>query len=200
MQSKPRLAEPSGSSFAALIARVRKRDAEAAAELVRQYEPALRRVARVRLRDDRMQRTLDSLDVCQSVLGSFFVRAALGEYQIETVDDLLKLLATIVRNKVASHVRKETADRRDHRRLQAGDLGVRELASAEPTASRVVEARELLAACWQRLTPRERQIAELRAAGEEWADIAARFGDSPEAVRKRFRRAVDELSAWFESQ
>ena len=70
-----------GASFGELIGRVRAGDALAAAEVVRRYEPALRRAVRARLRrDPRLCRLLDSVDVSQSVLASFFVRAALGQW------------------------------------------------------------------------------------------------------------------------
>ena len=53
------------NAFRDLIARVRAGDAAAAAELVRLYEPAIRRAVRVRLVDARLERLLDSMDVCQ---------------------------------------------------------------------------------------------------------------------------------------
>ncbi len=78
------------SSFQDLIRRVRSGDDDAAAELVRRYEPAIRRVVRLRLTDARLRRVFDSMDVCQSVLGSFFVRAAMGQYDLDNSDQLLK--------------------------------------------------------------------------------------------------------------
>ncbi len=95
----------SPESFQTLIARVRSGDEQAAAELVRLYEPAIRRAARVRLLDTRLNRLLDSMDICQSVMASFFVRTALGQYELETPDQLLKLLATMTRNKLANQVK-----------------------------------------------------------------------------------------------
>lgn len=87
---------PSDSeSFRALIARVRAGDEQAAAELVQHYEPAIRRAARVRLVDTRLNRLLDSIDICQSVMASFFVRTALGQFELNTPDQLLRLLATM---------------------------------------------------------------------------------------------------------
>ena len=83
------------SSFHDLIRRIRDRDETAAAELVAKYEAAIRRVVRIHLRDVRLRRVLDSMDVCQSVLASFFVRAALGQYELDSPDQLLGLLATI---------------------------------------------------------------------------------------------------------
>lgn len=62
-------------AFADLISRVRSGDQLAAAEIVRQYEPEIRREVRVRLHDPRLRRVLDSMDISQSVLGSFFVAA-----------------------------------------------------------------------------------------------------------------------------
>src|SRR5438045_6758201 len=115
---------PEQELFAELIRRVRAGDEEAAAELVRRYEPAIRRVVRVHLRDSRLRRLLDSTDVCQSVLATFFVRANLGQYELDTPTDLLKLLATIARHKVISQAQRHGADRRDYRRDEA--LGSRE--------------------------------------------------------------------------
>src|SRR5579883_2868016 len=106
----------SDDAFTDLIRRVREGDEVAAAELVRGYEPAIRRVVRVHLRDPRLRRVLDSTDICQSVLATFFVRANLGEYELKTPDDLLKLLATIARHKVTNEAKKQQALRRDYRR------------------------------------------------------------------------------------
>src|SRR5262249_21361832 len=93
---------PVEDPFVDLIRRVRAGAAGAASELVRRYEPALRRFVRVHLRDPRLRRVLDSTDICQSVLATFFVRANLGQYDLDTPDNLLKLLATIARHKVTN--------------------------------------------------------------------------------------------------
>jgi hypothetical protein len=45
-----------GGALRTLLDRVRAGDQEAATELVRRYEPALRRVVRLRLRDRRLRR------------------------------------------------------------------------------------------------------------------------------------------------
>ena len=47
---------PDETSFHDLIQRVRRGDEAAAAELVRRYEPAIRRAARVHLLDPRLRR------------------------------------------------------------------------------------------------------------------------------------------------
>jgi hypothetical protein len=64
--------------FAEFIRRIRSGDAAAAAELIRRYELEVRLEVRMRLTDPRLRRQFDSVDICQSVLASFFVRAVAG--------------------------------------------------------------------------------------------------------------------------
>src|SRR5690349_6426235 len=91
-------------TFDDLMARVRAGDAAAAATLVKQYEPAIRTAVRGRMTDPRLRRLFDSADVCQNVLATFFARMALGQYRLDTPEDLVKLLATIARNKLLKQV------------------------------------------------------------------------------------------------
>src|SRR5579871_5050344 len=72
--------------FQQLMRRIRAGDQDAAAELVREYEPAIRRAARVWSLDPRLRRVFDSMDICQSVFASFFVRTALGQYDLQRPD------------------------------------------------------------------------------------------------------------------
>jgi RNA polymerase sigma factor (sigma-70 family) len=189
-------------TFSALIAQVRAGDEHAAAELVRHYEPAIRRAARVRLVDTRLNRLLDSMDICQSVMASFFVRAALGQFELETPDQLLRLLATMTRNKLAGQVKGLGAARRDFRRLTAAqsdrdgeaDNGAERIAGHDPTPSRDLAARELLDEALRRLSPEEKRILDCREQGGQWAQIATELGSSPEAIRKRLVRAVDRVA------
>jgi RNA polymerase sigma-70 factor (ECF subfamily) len=188
--------------FEELIRRVRDGDGQAAAELVKRYEPAIRRAARVRLRDTRLNRLLDSMDICQSVLASFFVRTALGQYELETPDQLLKLLATMARNKLANAVKGHAAGRRDFRRVEAVDpregrdnlAGVEAIAAHGPSPSSEVAARELLYQARCRLSPEDLSLLERRQEGQQWAEIAADHGVSPEAIRKRLARSIDRVA------
>jgi RNA polymerase sigma-70 factor (ECF subfamily) len=185
---------PEPASFAELIGRVRAGDQEAAAEVVRRYEPAIRRAVRFRLTDARLRRVLDSMDICQSVLASFFVRAAAGQYELERPEQLLKLLAAMTRKKLAFQARKERAQRRDNRRLAAAGPDEEVFVAGDPSPSRHVAAQELLQEVQRRLSPDERQLAELRAGGLEWAAIAEQMGGSAEALRKKLARAVDQAA------
>jgi RNA polymerase sigma factor (sigma-70 family) len=186
------MSEP--SDFQDLIRRVRAGEEAAATELVRRYEPAIRRAVRIRLGDKRLARAFDSMDVCQSVLASFFVRAALGQYDLDTPEHLLKLLATMARHKLADQVDRERAECRDNRRVEQGGPESREVLSAASSPSRQVAARDLLEQVQRRLSPEERKLVEFRSQGLDWAAIAARVGGSPEALRKRLARATERIA------
>jgi len=106
------------------------------------------------------------MDICQSVLGSFFVRAAAGQYDLDQPEQLLKLLVAMVRNKVAYHARRHQAQSRDHRRNQAIDPDQWQVPAADPSPSQIVAGRELLQEFRQRLTEEERQLADRRTQAE----------------------------------
>jgi RNA polymerase sigma-70 factor (ECF subfamily) len=184
-----------GAAFEDLIRRVRRGEEEAAAELVRTYEPEVRRAIRIRLTDPRLGRLLDSMDICQSVLANFFVRAAAGQFDLEQPEQLLKLLVTMARNKLRDQARRQRAGRRDNRRLEAvGPAALEEVADAGATPSRIVAGRELLREVRRHLSDEERYLADQRALGRGWADIAAERGERPEALRKRLARGMDRVA------
>jgi RNA polymerase sigma-70 factor (ECF subfamily) len=182
-------------SFQSLIRRVRLGDEAAAAVLVRRYEPHIRRVVHVRLLHSPLRRHFDSMDVCQSVLGSFFLRAALGQYELDSPGQLVRLLAAIARNKLADQARKRhgvPADPVAGRAAAERDLDA--VAAAEPSPSRRAEARDLLDQVRGRLDDDERAVADRRALGREWADIAAELGGTADALRKKLSRALDRVA------
>jgi len=198
MRYNPNMAntDPTGEpSFADFISRIRGGDAAAAAELVQRYEAAIRLEVRMRLGDPRLKRVLDSMDVCQSVLASFFVRTAAGQYDLDDPQQLLRLLVTMARNKVAYHARKQRAQRRDQRRNVAMEAEALEQAAADShSPSRVAAGRELLLAFRERLSPEERRLADLRAQGVGWDEIAAEVGGTAQARRKQLARALDRVT------
>ena len=180
-----------------LIARVRAGDPDAAAELVRSYEPVIRSRVRVwlRMQDARLRRAFDSVDVCQSVLASFFVRAAAGQYVLEKPEQLIGLLVQMARNKLSHQVRRETAQRRDVRRTDGGGLDAVPVAAPQPTPSVQLHGKELLQEVRRRLTEDERRLADLRAEGHEWPAIAAKLGGTPDGLRVKLVRGLDRVSA-----
>src|SRR5437773_104981 len=145
-------------TFADFLRRIRAGDEQAAAELVRQYEPLIRREVRLHLEDRRLGRLFDSMDVCQSVLASFFVRTAAGQYDLDQPGQLVKLLVTMARNKLASAARQQRRQRRDNRRLAAGADELAAVAAKGATPSRLVAGKELLERFRQGLSAEERQV------------------------------------------
>lgn len=179
-------------TFADFLARVRAGDAAAAEQLVRRYEPTLRVVVRAHLSAG-LRRQFDSMDICQSVMGTFFARAALGQYDLTRPDELLALLTRITRNKLNSQARYHGRDSRDVGRTVGGDAAAAG-ACPTPAPDRVAEGRELLAQLRARLTPEERDLADRRADGQDWAAIAAAVGGTADGRRKQLARAIDRLA------
>ena len=177
-----------------LLRRLRAGDGAAAVEFVRRYEPEIRRAVRVRLTDPRLRRVLDSLDVCQSVLGNFFIRVAAGQLELDKPENLLRLLVTMAKNKVLDYARRQQAACRDQRRVAADDAGLDLIADPAPGPSQVVIGRELLEQVRRELTDDERELADQRALGRDWPEIATARGATPDALRKKLTRALDRVA------
>jgi RNA polymerase sigma-70 factor (ECF subfamily) len=179
-----------------LLRRVRGGDGPAAAELFRRYEPAIRRRVRVwlRLQSAPLRRVFDSMDVCQSVLASFFVRAAAGQYDVQEPGQLVALLFRMARHKLAHQVARQQAQRRDIRRDEETGPEAAEMTAPAASPSSQVANRELLQAVRARLSDEERLLADLRGEGREWAAIAAELGDTAEGRRKQLARALDRVA------
>lgn len=184
--------------FVDLLKRVRNGDSDAATELVHTYESAIRVAVRTRLSDPALRRQFDSMDVCQSVLASFFLRAAAGEYDLRDPPQLVALLTKMTRNKLAMRVRREYRQRRDVRRdvELTNNVTAPNTTLAEP-ANQIV-GRELIQQALGLMDAQVREMAVCRANGMEWSEIAARIGGSPDARRKQFQRAVSQIATTLE--
>src|SRR4029077_8096842 len=93
------------NTFAQFSGRIRAGDEQAASDLVKRFEPVIRMEVRMGMRDPSLNRLFDSMNICQSVLGSFFVRAASGQYDLDKPEHLVQLLVQMARNKLASQAR-----------------------------------------------------------------------------------------------
>jgi RNA polymerase sigma factor (sigma-70 family) len=181
-------------TFTEFIRRIRAGDQGAAADLVKRFEPLIRREVRLHLEDRRLSRLFDSMDVCQSVLASFFVRAASGQYDLNQPDQLVRLLVQMARNKLASAARMHGRRRRDLRRVEECGEALERAAAPGPTPSEAVAWQELLVRFRAALTEEERQVADLRCEGLVWKEIAARLGGTATARRMQLTRAVDRVA------
>jgi RNA polymerase sigma-70 factor (ECF subfamily) len=170
--------------FGELVAAARAGDSRAVEELVRRYGPYLRRLARLRLQHSQLRRLLDSQDVCQSALANFFRRAAAGEFELQSPDDLGALLGRMAVNKIISRAR--------HDRRHAGGLPEGwDTADSAPTPGEQAAGQDFLDRVGALLTPDEWQILQARVLeGRAWNEIAEQCGSTPDAVRIRLARAL----------
>lgn len=186
--------EFSAEGFGELIRRIRCGDAEAAATLIRMYESDLRIIARSRLTNPEVRRILDSMDVCQSVLGTFFARATVGQFSLDTPEQLLKLLSTMVRNKVIDYARRQAVKQRHIGRQVDVFPESLSLAATQDTPSVIVAARELAEDLRRRFTGEELAIIDRRNDGLGWDDVSLQLHESPEALRKKMERAIRRVA------
>jgi RNA polymerase sigma factor (sigma-70 family) len=181
------------SHFLELLTRLRAGDDQAASELHAEYEPAIRRIIRTRLRNLSLRRTVGEEDICQSVLKSFFLRYRLGQYNLESPDQLRGLLARMARNKLNDELRRHGAKGRGEGRV--GELLPDDLTpAAGETPSLKLSIQELMEEAARRMTPEERQIRELHLVEElTWPEIAAQLGGTAEGLRKQWERGRDRV-------
>jgi RNA polymerase sigma factor (sigma-70 family) len=182
------------STFEGLIRRVRAWDQDAAAELVRRYEPTIRRAVRFRLADARLGNLFDSMDICQSVLRSFFLRAAAGQYDLGSPEKVLGLLTAMARNKLASQARRQRTQRRGGHHVAIDDEGQEPLVAPGTGPGGEAALRDLLQEVRRRLSPDERRLMELRNEGHDWPAIAAELGGGAGALRQKLTRALDRVA------
>jgi RNA polymerase sigma-70 factor (ECF subfamily) len=185
---------PVDEEFSTLLDRARSGQSDAATELVRRYEPELRRYVRVRLTDSRLRRFIDSVDICQSILGRFFVGFFVGKYELQSPGQLIALLLRMAKNEVRDQVRKQHAARRGGRDAQTPVLHELEaLADSDISPSEQASNAERVQKVLQDLSAQERFLVERRMAGFGWAELAAELHTNAEVLRKRFTRALERL-------
>src|SRR5262249_19343883 len=116
-----------------------------------------------------------------------------GQYDLDEPGQLVRLLVTMARNKLASAARGQQRQRRDQRRL-AGDAALAQVAEGGPTPSRVAIGKELLGNVLTRLSDDERRIADLRGQGRAWDEVAQRLGGTAPARRMQLARAIERVA------
>ena len=186
--------------FADLLARAGTGDEAALAELVRQYEPKVRIVARVLL-GPALRPYLDSVDLAQSVHKSVVTGLRDQRFALGKPDDLIGLAVTILRRKAAKHWRHLQRQRRlsgvnptaDGATDLTGVLTALSCPSADPAAE--AQFRDQVAHLCTHLDASERQILDLRLEGYTPAEIADRIGVSRVALRVRLTRLRQRLQA-----
>lgn len=178
------------TDFEQHLLRLRAGEVEAIDEFVAKYEAFIRRSLRFRLQHSNLQPVADSVDVCQSVMGSVLLRLMAGEYSLHSEVDLRGLLMGIAQKKFLILARHESADKRSRTRTRyLQDF-------PEPAATRVDDpsqpliCAELLAEVAKRLSPHEAELFRLRREGLSWEAISAAAGEESSILRKRLSRAL----------
>lgn len=194
LHTQPWLMQVTDPDFQQWIVRVRSGDAEAAQELVRRYEKSVRIAIRFKLTSPSMRRQFDSMDVCQSVLASFFCRVAIGEYDLQTPEQLVGLLVRMAENKLKMKYRHHKQQKRDLSRIEADVMDQTAVRAPVPGPEQQTQAREILDRLYAHLTPDEHAVAALRSLGMTWPEVARSLDQTEQAVRMRLTRALDRLS------
>lgn len=179
--------------FTVLMDRIRAGDQEAAGQLVKDYEAVVRREVRLRLENPNLRRVFDSMDVCQSVLGSFFVRTALGEFDFQDPRQLVAILVKMARNKVASVARHEHRQKRDNRRLESKGHVAEVAISQQTSPEQALLQDELLQRVKSLLSGEELEMVVLRQDGLGWDAVADQMGGTAQGRRMQLSRALDRV-------
>jgi DNA-binding NarL/FixJ family response regulator len=135
------------------------------------------------------------MDFSQSVMASFFVRASGGQFELQARDDLVRLLVSMAKNKLASSARKQLSQKRDGQRRDVEDQVLNQAMDRSDSPSLAISMRELVDEARRQLTGEEAAIADLRNLGKTWDEIALELGGNAQARRMQLARAMDRVSA-----
>jgi DNA-directed RNA polymerase specialized sigma24 family protein len=182
------------ASFRDLMRRVQAGDPQAALELVRQYEWAIRLQVRVRLTQPDLRRLLDSMDIVQRVWASFFPGVIAGQYELEDPKKLLNLLITLAHHKLQDEAKHLRRQRRGGGQVVGGAIEENAAVDPHPGPAQEADQRDFLRAFRQRLSASEQGIWDQRLQGRSWVEIAAGLGADADVVRIQFNRAVERVT------
>jgi RNA polymerase sigma factor (sigma-70 family) len=182
----------SSEDFAALLARARRNDPDAQAELVRRYESKVRLVARVLL-GSALRPYLDSLDLVQSVHRSLLLALRDSKFAVSSPEQLVGLATTMVRRKVARQWRRM----RRQQRTASDDAPtlLASLVSTEADPACAAQSNDAIRRLWDNLDGPEQRLVRLRLDGHSTAEIALELGLSPVALRVRMTRLRQRLQS-----
>jgi RNA polymerase sigma-70 factor, ECF subfamily len=186
------------SSFAAVMARLRVGEEEAAWTVFQRYARQLIALARRQFPRPLLRR-VDPEDVVQSVYRSFFDRYAKGDYELRDWGSLWSLLVVITLRKCANQLQYHrracrAVGREVSPEVPADDSGPRwEAVDPEPTPQEAALLTETLTEVLGDLEPPERQIIELSLQGYTTREIKEQLGRAERTVRRVRERVREKL-------
>ncbi len=179
--------------FDTFLMQLRSGDDFAIGEFLAKYEPYIRRTLRFRIARASLQPVADSVDVCQSVLGSFLLRLSAGEYELHNEEELRALLVSIANKKFLMLQRREKAAKRD-RRITVSLSDPMGVPSDEISVAKHFAQEELLKEVARRFTSQEHELFRQRSAGKSWESISAQLGEDSGTLRQRLSRAINRVA------
>lgn len=96
-------------------------------------------------------------------------------------------------NKLLDNVRKQGTARRGGEGATVRQT-IESIADSAPGPAHAIEVQDMVDVLRSHLIEQERHLLDQWLNGEDWPIIARRESASPEAVRKRFTRAVDRIA------
>lgn len=179
------------------IPRLRAKNTDAAEALFARYAEQLARLAERQL-SACVARRVDGEDVVQSVFRTFFVRIERGEFQIDSSDQLWKLLVQITLRKACEQGRLHTAAMRDGRLEEDSSVVMSALIARPPEAAEAQSLNDEIDRAIGNLPtqqhPHYRRLLELRLAGHSNEDIAEELSISRRTVERMLSRLQGCLS------
>lgn len=200
--------------FRNLIERFRDGDVDAAEELVRRYEPLVRREVRRKL-GERLRQLFDSIDIVQSMWGDFFEgmnpregtsgQEARRPFDLESPGRLVALLRVIAGRKIYAKARELA---KEWEVVRPAGSHADQLIDQEASLTSWIMDQELIQEILRRMSPPVRRVFELRAEGREWKeilesrdgimkDLGPSAGDFPKTevnLRQWYRRALKRIA------
>ncbi len=158
-----------------------------------EFGPYVRRAIRIRLRRTYLQAAADSADLCQSVMASFLLRLAAGQFELANEVDMRRLLATMANKKFLMFRRYELAAKRDRRLTKSLAHDPANKPNWAPGDS-LNALHNIELKLRQLLTAEEYQLFELRQQGHPWNAIAEQQAIDAATLRKRYSRAISRVA------
>lgn len=183
------------SDFDLLLAAARSGDEKAMQQIIDQYEPELRIVARNRL-GSALRPHLDTIDLVQSVHRSLMIGLRDARFDIASPQKLVALAVTIVQRKAAKHWRHLKRQQRlsGHEETKHDLLETfLALASGREDGLAEIDSREILSQWLDKMDDLERKLVELRLEGYSTVEIAEQLQLDADVLRVKLSRLRKRL-------
>ena len=183
--------------YQSLLKSIREGSDEAAQELVNEYGSYIERTIRKRLSQS-VRSKFDTTDFSQAVWMSFFAHFSVVT-RIETPEALIAFLSQMARNKVIDESRRRLMTKKNNVNKEKpfedeNATAFQQPSSKDPTPSENLIAHELWEELIENLSPRDKQILELRIQGKTQLEIAEEVNLERRTVIRVLHRIYQKLN------